>query len=211
MPRKFSSLASRRAALVLWRSQRRTRRVSLLRLILREAGARAATGRCVRKASWLMLIKRVGETARIPTLWIYAENDGFFNPRLVRKFYEAFIGAGGIAELIQTGPYGREGHNLFNKGGGASGGGRWSTTFYERLDCRLGIRRRHCRRCPRLHHRKASPNVRKSVVYAIWTAQITRHSRNPRAVFISDGEPAEIQSRKRRKMRSGIAKRTFAK
>ena len=61
--------------------------------------------------------EKFGETARIPTLWIYAENDGFFNPRLARKFYEAFIGAGGIAELIQTGPYGREGHNLFNKGG----------------------------------------------------------------------------------------------
>ena len=57
------------------------------------------------------------ETARIPTLWINVENDGFFNPRLAREFYEAFIGAGGIAELIQTGPYGREGHSLFNKGG----------------------------------------------------------------------------------------------
>lgn len=36
---------------------------------------------------------------------------------MARKFHEAFIGEGGIAELIQTTPYGREGHNLFNKGG----------------------------------------------------------------------------------------------
>ena len=61
--------------------------------------------------------EKFGETARIPTLWVYAENDGFFNPRLARKFHEAFTGAGGSAELIQTGPYGREGHNLFSKGG----------------------------------------------------------------------------------------------
>ncbi|MBG06234.1 MAG: dienelactone hydrolase [Rhodospirillaceae bacterium] len=58
-----------------------------------------------------------GETARMPTLWVYAENDGFFNPRLARRFYEAFTEAGGKADLIQTGPFGRDGHGLFSYNG----------------------------------------------------------------------------------------------
>lgn len=58
-----------------------------------------------------------GKTSRVPTLWVYAENDGYFNPYLARKFHEAFTEAGGRADLIQTGPFGREGHNLFSKAG----------------------------------------------------------------------------------------------
>jgi len=58
-----------------------------------------------------------GETARMPTLWVYAENDGYFNPRLARRFHEAFTSAGGKADLIQTGPFGKDGHGLFSYDG----------------------------------------------------------------------------------------------
>lgn len=58
-----------------------------------------------------------GKTAAIPTFWVYAENDGYFNPRLAGRFHDAFTASGGKAELIQTGPFGRDGHNLFSKDG----------------------------------------------------------------------------------------------
>ncbi|NOJ41264.1 hypothetical protein [Bradyrhizobium australiense] len=36
--------------------------------------------------------------SRIPTLWIYAQNDKFFGPDLVRRIHAAFTGAGGWAQ-----------------------------------------------------------------------------------------------------------------
>ena len=35
----------------------------------------------------------LGKTSRIPTLWIYAQNDKFFGPELVRRMHTAFTGA----------------------------------------------------------------------------------------------------------------------
>lgn len=154
--------------------------------------------------------EKFGETARIPTLWVYAENDGFFNPRLARKFYEAFTSAGGLAELIQTGPYSREGHNLFSKGGIE----RWRPMvdgFLRKTGYRHGKHRRHCRPRPILQHPKASPSVERAAGYVIWTVRITRHLRNPGALRVSDGGPVGIQSKKPRQVPSGIVKRTIAK
>lgn len=60
-----------------------------------------------------------GETARVPTLWVYAENDTYFSPSLARRFHEAFTRAGGHAELIRLGPFGEDGHLLFSRRGTA--------------------------------------------------------------------------------------------
>ena len=54
-----------------------------------------------------------GRTAQVPTLWIYAQNDGFFSPPLVREMYGAFGRAGGRAQLLMLPPYGQDGHALF--------------------------------------------------------------------------------------------------
>jgi dienelactone hydrolase len=54
-----------------------------------------------------------GRTARVPTLWIYSENDHFFGPKLAREMFEKWTGAGASAEFIAAPPYGDDGHNLF--------------------------------------------------------------------------------------------------
>jgi pimeloyl-ACP methyl ester carboxylesterase len=51
-----------------------------------------------------------GKTSRIPTLWIYAENDTYFGPDLAKRMYEAFTAAGGNAELRVFPPFGSDGH-----------------------------------------------------------------------------------------------------
>lgn len=56
-----------------------------------------------------------GQTARIPMLWIYAENDTYSPIELARQMLDAFVGRGGNAELIQGIWYGSEGHLLFLK------------------------------------------------------------------------------------------------
>lgn len=64
---------------------------------------------------------RFGRTAHMPTLWLYAENDGLFRPGLVSRMRAAFTGTGGRAELVMLPPFRNDGHALFY----ASGGTRW--------------------------------------------------------------------------------------
>lgn len=59
-----------------------------------------------------------GRTARVPTLWIYTENDLFFAPSISRAMFDAFTGHGGKGEYVLLTPFGKDGHRLF----GASDG-----------------------------------------------------------------------------------------
>lgn len=61
----------------------------------------------------------LGRTARMPMLWIYAENDNYFAPPLARAMHDAFTAASGQAELQQLGPFDDDGHHLFNGSGGS--------------------------------------------------------------------------------------------
>ncbi len=51
-----------------------------------------------------------GRTARVPTLWIYIENDTFFGPEISRPMHAAYTGAGGSAEYHLMPPFGNDGH-----------------------------------------------------------------------------------------------------
>jgi dienelactone hydrolase len=58
-----------------------------------------------------------GKTARVPMLWIYAQNDKYFGPDLARRMHAAFIGAGGRAQLIEAPAFGEDGHALYSARG----------------------------------------------------------------------------------------------
>jgi len=58
----------------------------------------------------------LGSTSRIPTLWVYAQNDKFFGPALAHRMHAAFTGAGGRAQLIDAAAFGEDGHSLFSRG-----------------------------------------------------------------------------------------------
>jgi dienelactone hydrolase len=53
-----------------------------------------------------------GRTARIPTLWLYAENDTYFGPELSRRMADAFKAAGGDAEYHLLSAVRGDGHAL---------------------------------------------------------------------------------------------------
>jgi dienelactone hydrolase len=55
-----------------------------------------------------------GRTARIPTLWLYGENDGHFAPALSGRMVEAFRGAGGRADYHLLPPIVADGHALID-------------------------------------------------------------------------------------------------
>jgi dienelactone hydrolase len=60
-----------------------------------------------------------GKTARMPTLWLYAENDLFWGADVPKQWFDAFKNGGSDATLIQTPPVPGEenGHTLINTGG----------------------------------------------------------------------------------------------
>ena len=55
-----------------------------------------------------------GRTARVPMLWIYAENDSYFGPELTKRMHNAFTAAGGDAEYHLLPAFGNDGHFLID-------------------------------------------------------------------------------------------------
>lgn len=66
------------------------------------------------------LLKRLfsdyGASARIPTLWIYAENDMYWGPRLPQEWFDAFRDSGGHGEFARFPAIGDDGHALYTRG-----------------------------------------------------------------------------------------------
>jgi dienelactone hydrolase len=56
--------------------------------------------------------REFGATARVPTLWIYAENDSYFSPQLAQRMAEAWRAGGGRVDLAIVPAFGLEGHRL---------------------------------------------------------------------------------------------------
>jgi dienelactone hydrolase len=61
----------------------------------------------------LELFSSYGKTARIPTLWVYSENDRYFGPKHPRDWFDGFIKAGGKGRFVLLPPYKQDGHPSF--------------------------------------------------------------------------------------------------
>lgn len=53
-----------------------------------------------------------GATARVPTLWLYTENDSYFAPELSKRLAAAYRAAGGRVEFHLLPVFGADGHRL---------------------------------------------------------------------------------------------------
>jgi pimeloyl-ACP methyl ester carboxylesterase len=61
---------------------------------------------------------RAGAGAEAPSLWLYAENDRHHSTAMIRRWHDAYTGAGGSAELYLFGPVDDdEGHQLLERPG----------------------------------------------------------------------------------------------
>jgi dienelactone hydrolase len=63
-------------------------------------------------------MRTFGARTRVPTLWLYAENDSLFPPAVVKRLHTAYTTAGGVAKLSIFPPIPHDGHNLFADFGG---------------------------------------------------------------------------------------------
>jgi dienelactone hydrolase len=75
-------------------------------------GGNPAVGNCAPERL-IAAAGRYGATARIPSAWVYAANDRFFDAALSRKMFDAYVGAGGRAEYVALAAFGSDGHRVF--------------------------------------------------------------------------------------------------
>ncbi len=61
-------------------------------------------------------VRGYGLHARLPSLWLYAENDKSFPPTLAKQMLQAYLAGGGRAEFLAMPPFGDDGHLLFAMG-----------------------------------------------------------------------------------------------
>lgn len=59
-------------------------------------------------------LKRYGRTSRVPSVWIYAENDRFWGAAIPQKWLQAYRQTGGVAYFYNVGKRGADGHTLFS-------------------------------------------------------------------------------------------------
>jgi dienelactone hydrolase len=59
----------------------------------------------------------------VPTLWVYTQNDTFFDAELSRRMADAYKAGGGNADYRLLPAFGNDGHSLF---GAAAGVAVWS-------------------------------------------------------------------------------------
>jgi dienelactone hydrolase len=56
--------------------------------------------------------RTLGRSVRVPSLWIFAENDQYFAPTIAREMFNAYRSAGAPAEFVAAPPFGADGHLL---------------------------------------------------------------------------------------------------
>ena len=54
-----------------------------------------------------------GKTAKIPTLWVYTENDQWMGPKYPKEWFEAYKAKSGTGEFLFLPPNGTDGHGVF--------------------------------------------------------------------------------------------------
>ena len=70
-----------------------------------------------------------GATTKVPTLWIYTENDQYFAPKHSQAWHQAFVKSGGQAEFNLLPAFAADGHTLF-----AAGNSLWEPVVARFLD-----------------------------------------------------------------------------
>jgi dienelactone hydrolase len=101
------------------------------------AGGRGSSGpgRLCAANALVSAAMRYGATARIPSLWVWAENDSRFPVALAREMFAAYRRGGSDSELVVLPPVGNDGHHAFTA---ASGIALW-TPSVERFLVKVGV------------------------------------------------------------------------
>lgn len=85
-----------------------------IRLFVNFAGGLKYTNTCMWEAALKDAYARYGAKTRVPSLWFYGENDSYFPPEVIGPAYQAYVQAGGQAEMVAFGHFGQDAHSMFS-------------------------------------------------------------------------------------------------
>ena len=60
------------------------------------------------------LYREYGAASKVPTLWLYSQNDRFWGPSLPRDWFGEFMAAGGRGRFERLQPWRADGHGIFS-------------------------------------------------------------------------------------------------
>lgn len=84
-----------------------------VRGIINFAGGLKVNGdTCDWKTSLVAASAQYGSKTTIPSIWFYGANDNFFDPELAARMHDAYVKAGGHAQLVAFGPFKKDAHGL---------------------------------------------------------------------------------------------------
>ena len=75
-------------------------------------GLRDDSDRCAWRSALVSAFAEYGGKTRLPTLWMYGENDSLFGPELAQRMHAAFEGAGGRGKLVEFAAFKRDSHGM---------------------------------------------------------------------------------------------------
>jgi dienelactone hydrolase len=75
-------------------------------------GLRDDSNNCGWRSSLVSAFAEYGAQNKIPSLWMYGQNDSLFGPELVTRMHNAFEQAGGKAQLVEYAPFKRDSHGM---------------------------------------------------------------------------------------------------
>src|SRR5205085_887215 len=67
---------------------------------------------CGWRSSLVSAFAEYGSQNKIPSLWMYGQNDSLFGPELVARMHDAFEQAGGKAQLVEYAAFKRDSHGM---------------------------------------------------------------------------------------------------
>ena len=73
---------------------------------------------CPKEDVLVNAFKSYGTTSRVPSIWVYANNDSLFGPQLVERMQSAYLDGGGDVKLVMFDKFGNDGHFIFSDAGG---------------------------------------------------------------------------------------------
>ena len=97
-------------------------------------GLKNLSGPCIWDVALVKAFSEFGKTARIPSLWIYADNDDLFSPALAKNATFAYRAAGAPVQSVLIDSFQGEGHQLFDSRDGVKLWSPYVTEFLKSIN-----------------------------------------------------------------------------
>lgn len=84
-----------------------------IKFVVNFAGGLKYTQGCQWELALKDAFQAYGKKVKVDSLWFYGANDSFFPPEVIKPAHQAYVDAGGKAEMMAFGVFGADAHGMF--------------------------------------------------------------------------------------------------